>query len=256
MFLTDHERSIVDQFTRQAAPFADAAHHNDEDALKQILRVAAPRKTDRVLDVACGPGIVARVIAPHVATITGVDITPAMLAEAGKRAEAAGITNVAWREGDATRLPFADASFDLVVTRYSFHHFVCPARVLGEMVRVCRPGGRIVVIDIVQAPEKVVAFDMMETLRDPSHTSTLTRAALATLFREAGLAEEEYATHGVTVELEDQLGRSFPNPGDADRIRDLFVDEPEWDRLGVRARRDGASIRFTYPIGVARGRKS
>lgn len=255
MSVSEHTRTVVSQFTRQAEPFARAAHHRTDDALAQIVGISRPKTTDRVLDVACGPGIVTRAFAPHVAHVTGADITPAMLDTARRLDAEANLKNISRVEADMENLPFPDATFDLVVTRYSFHHLKNPPRALEEMKRVCRAGGRIVVADVVLPANKVVAYDIMETLRDPSHTAALTRAELSMLLREAGLTETEYATHGVDVELEAQLAASFPNPGDADRIREIFRDEPEADRLGVDARRADGRIWFTYPTGVVLARK-
>lgn len=254
MFVSDHNHSVIDQFTRQAVPFARAGFHRDADALEQIIRVASPRKTDRILDIACGPGIIACAFAPHVAEVTGADITPAMLVQAEKHRIESGLAPIRRVEADAERLPFPDASFGLVVTRYSFHHMVAPLSVLKEMKRVCRPGGKILVVDVILPANKAIAYDMMETLRDPSHTHALTRAELTMMFREAGLIETDYATHGVEVELEAQLANSFPKTGDADRIREIFRDEPECDTLGVSARRAGGKTYFTYPTGVALAR--
>jgi ubiquinone/menaquinone biosynthesis C-methylase UbiE len=255
MSVSNHNRSIIDQFTRQAAPFSRSPAHNSAEAMEQILRIASPTPTDRALDVACGPGIIACLIAPHVAHMTGADLTAAMLVEAEKRRIAQNIPPIAWIEGDAEHLPFDDGAFDLVVTRYSFHHLVSPEKVLREMARVCRAGGRIVIADVVMPAEKVSAFDTMERLRDPSHTRTLTPEKLDALIVEAGLIAEDYATHAVSMTLEYQLAKSFPNPGDDERIREIFRDEPEHDRLGLSARREGDDIVIHYPTGVLRVRK-
>lgn len=255
MSLSEHHRSVIDQFTRQAEPFSRSPAHSAPEALRQILRVAAPHPGDRALDVACGPGIITCLLAPHVARMTGADLTEATLVEAEKRRLAQGAPPVEWVKADAEHLPFADAAFDLVVTRYSFHHLQNPANALREMRRVCRPGGAIVIADVVMPAGKVDAFDAMERLRDPSHTRTLTRETLDALVREAGLTSEEYATHTVSMTLEFQLAKSFPAPGDADRIREIFRDEPGHDRLGLSARREGSDLRIDYPTGVLRARK-
>ena len=255
MSVSNHNRSIIDQFTRQAAPFSGSPAHSSAEAMEQILRIAAPASTDRALDVACGPGIITCLIAPHVAQMTGSDLTAAMLVEAEIRRVAQAAPPIAWVESDAEHLPFDDESFDLVVTRYSFHHFVAPEKVLREMTRVCRPGGRIVIADVVIPADKVEAFDIMERLRDPSHTRALTPEKLDALVSDAGLIVEDYATHAVSMTLEFQLSKSFPNPGDDDRIREIFRDEPEHDRLGLSARREGDDIVIHYPTGVLRVRK-
>src|SRR5690349_18658856 len=106
------------------------------------LMFAAARltSTDDVLDVACGPGIVACAVARHVRHVTGVDMTPRMIEEAAATADKHGVANVTWIVGTAVPLPFPDHSFSVVLTRYSFHHFADPGAALAEMFRVCRPG--------------------------------------------------------------------------------------------------------------------
>ena len=144
---TNHQNLILDQFTRQATVFSTAPTITDEGALRMIVEAARPAPDDRLLDVACGPGLVVCAFAPHIREATGIDMTPAMLERARKLAADKGLTNVAWQHGDVYSLPYGDASFTIVTTRFSFHHFLDPAAVLREMVRVCAPEGRIVVVD-------------------------------------------------------------------------------------------------------------
>lgn len=96
-----------------------------------------------VLDVACGTGNLAIPAAKAGATVTGVDIAPNLLEQARTRAAGAGL-NVKFDEGDAEELPYPDASFDLVVSMYGAMFAPRPERVAAELVRVCRPGGQIV----------------------------------------------------------------------------------------------------------------
>src|SRR6185312_17564109 len=111
MTATGHRDLILDQFTRQATLFSTAAPITNEDALRMIVEAARPEPADSVLDVACGGGIVVCAFAPHVGAATGIDMTPAMLEEAQRLAAQKGLTNVAWRQGDVTTLPYEDASF-------------------------------------------------------------------------------------------------------------------------------------------------
>src|SRR5262249_3400728 len=142
-----HQGLILDQFTRQATVFSTAAPITNEAALRMTIEAAEAGPGDTLLDLACGGGIVVCGFAPHVRQATGIDLTPAMLDQARKLAVEKGLTNVAWQHGDATALPYPDASFTIVTARFSVHHFPDPLKVLGEMVRVCAPGGRVVVID-------------------------------------------------------------------------------------------------------------
>jgi len=136
------------------------------------------------LDVACGAGHVAEQVAPHVRQVVGVDLTPALLALGAERLRGAGVSNVLLQEGNAASLPFVDASFDLVFCRSALHHFRRPAEPVAEMARVCRPGGRVVVSDMV-APDAQVRgrFDDLHRQIDPSHAGVLLDTEVADLLR-------------------------------------------------------------------------
>lgn len=251
-----HNTAIVDQFTRQAIPFAEMPNHSDAEAMRLTLDTLGVRPEDRVLDVACGPGIVACELARIAQHVTGSDLTPAMLAQARERQRATGLTNLTWELGDATALPYADNTFDLVVTRYSFHHLLNPQAALAEMKRVCRPGGKVAVIDVMVEQEASEAYDRMERLRDPSHTRALTPADYQQLGAVLGLEPTASAFYRLGMDLETILRSSFPNPGDADRIRKLFQAELEHPVMGVGATREGEGIRYFYPTTVQVWRKA
>src|SRR5436853_7525557 len=124
---SEHRHEILDQFTRQATPFATAPGIRDEAALKLIVECSGAGPDATVLDVACGPGLVVAAFARFVRHATGVDITPAMLERAREIAKARGLTNVRFDHSDVTSLPYADGSFTIVSSRFAFHHFLEPA---------------------------------------------------------------------------------------------------------------------------------
>jgi len=163
----NHQGLILDQFTRQATVFSTAPAITDEDALKVIVEAARPGAADTVLDVACGGGIVVCAFAPHVRQAIGIDVTPAMLERARALAAEKGVSNVSWRQGDVTALPYDDGSFAIVVTRFAFHHFPEPLVVLREMVRVCAPEGRIVVVDTCASEDPAQAAEFNAALNKP-----------------------------------------------------------------------------------------
>jgi ubiquinone/menaquinone biosynthesis C-methylase UbiE len=249
---TSHQDLILDQFTRQATVFSTAAAITDEDALRMIVEAARPTPHDRLLDVACGPGLVVCAFAPHVQEATGIDMTPAMLERAGKLAAEKGLTNTAWRQGDVYSLPYEDAGFTIVTTRFSLHHFLDPAAVLREMVRVCAPGGRVIVVDdyASEDPAKAAAFNQLEKLRDPSHSRCLTLTELKGLFGAAGLPEPDATFYELRGDVPSLLARSFPNPGDDVKIIEMFKASAADDRLGVPVRRDRDQIYYAYPVAI------
>jgi SAM-dependent methyltransferase len=248
----DHQAEILDQFTKQAEPFL-ARHNNPNDGvLSLMVDCADPRPEDSLLDVACGPGIVSCFFAARVGHVTGLDMVPAMLAQAQRLQAQRGLKNIAWCLGDSTTLPFADAAFDKVVTRFSFHHFLDPLGALREMQRVCKTGGTIVVADVTPAQRAQERFNQWEILRDPSHTRALTLQELRSLGSQLELKVCRCETFQLEMDLEDLLRGSFPRAGDADRIRALFNEEIESgsDELGVAARRSDTGVAITYPVSV------
>jgi SAM-dependent methyltransferase len=250
----EQRRLILDQFTKQAVPFAEMPAHSNEESIHLLIDMAQVGPEDDVLDVACGPGLVACPLAEVARHVTGLDLTPAMIEQAQTRQRAKGLTNLTWIVGDAVPLPFPGAAFSVVVTRYSFHHFLDPKAVLAEMVRVCRPGGRVAVIDVfTSSPEQGEAYNRVENLRDPSHVRALSLEELTGLCHDAGLRVMRTAFFKLDVPLEELLARSVPNPGDADRIRQAFAEDIGVDRLGVGAHRRDGAIHFAFPIVVIAG---
>lgn len=253
----DHAARIADQFGRQAEGFARSPALHGEAALGVLVEAAAPVAGERMLDVACGPGTVVAAFAPRVRHATGIDATEPMLEQARALAAHRGLTNVAWHRGDAYHLPFPAASFDIVTSRFAFHHLEDPTRALAEMVRVCRPEGRVLVCDALASddPRKARAFNAMERLRDPSTVAFRTLGELQALFDDAGLPAPALRFYQVPAERDDLVGRSYPAGGDREGLRQLIDDAVEGDRLGMSARRDGATVRLFYPAAVLVSRR-
>jgi ubiquinone/menaquinone biosynthesis C-methylase UbiE len=247
-----HHDLILDQFTRQATPFSTADTITDASALRMIVEAARPGPGDRVLDLACGGGIIVCAFAPEVKHATGIDMTPAMLARARQLAAEKGLANVSWEQGDVGSLPYADGAFDIVVTRFSMHHFRDPLLVLREMVRVCAPGGRVVVVDMHASEDaaKAAEWNRLEKLRDPSHVRCLALTELRSLFGAAGLPAPQASFYELRDEVRNLLRRSFPNPGDDVKIIEMFAASAEDDRLGIPVRRDGDRIDYAYPVAI------
>jgi ubiquinone/menaquinone biosynthesis C-methylase UbiE len=251
--VNEHIRQVVDQFSRQAVYFAKLPGH--EEATQLLIRMAEVTAADEVLDVACGTGAVACAAARSARHVMGIDLTPAMIERAAALQAELGLSNLAWHVGDVARLPFPLEQFDVVVTRYSLHHFLQPAEVLAEMARVCKPSGRVAVADLVLPPEKVAAYDRMERLRDPSHVRILTETELGELLTGVGLLDLRCAGYLFELEVGALLQASFPRPGDADRVRGLLEADVGVDALGLGARNCDGAVRITYPIAVVVGTK-
>jgi len=153
----DHDQLIQSEFSRQAAVMATAAIFNDATILARIREAGRLAAGSRVLDVACGPGIVVEALARSAGEVIGCDITPEMLEKARERCAKAGIANARFKPGRAEALPFPDASLDVVVSRSAVHHFADPAAAFREMARVVKPGGR-VLMSVYGDPRKIDFF--------------------------------------------------------------------------------------------------
>lgn len=140
------------QAREHAARLELRARAEDESSARdEYLELLGLSRGERVLDVGCGSGVVARAIAPRVTpggTVVGLDSSPALLALAREHADAAGLSGaIEWRVADSRKLPFADACFDAVIAATVLAHVPGAERALAEMVRVTRPGGRVAVFD-------------------------------------------------------------------------------------------------------------
>lgn len=248
-----HQQKIIEQFTQQAVPFTQISGHHD--AIDLLIDLAHPTREDFALDVACGPGIVSIAFAHRCQHMIGLDVTPAMIELAQQRQVEQGITNITWKNDTCLPLPFDDSTFSLVITRYSFHHFHNPGHVLKEMIRVCRPGGKIVVADVVIPTEKAPAFDHMETIRDPSHVHALTSNEFEQLFGHSELQSCCRTHYDVKIELEAQIKASFPLPGDEERLRIMITNDIGENRLGIDPKLENDQVWYTIPIAVYMGIK-
>lgn len=180
-----------------------------------LLRHASPQPGERVLDVACGTGIVARLAAPLVGSsgqMVAVDVNPAMLAVAGAHPAPSGAT-IHWQEGNAAALPFPDGAFDVVLCQHGLQFFPDRAGAVREMRRVLVPGGRALAI-VLQALARHPVFEALiesaaRHLLLPI-SAVMTPFALSdadelrTLFMAAGFEGVEVFPESVTVR--------FPEP--------------------------------------------
>lgn len=108
----------------------------------RLVKRAGVRAGQRVLDVACGTGVVSVTAARLGAHVTGLDLTPELLERARENARLAGV-KIDWHEGDVEKLPFTDAAFDAVLSQYGHIFAPRPEVAIGEMLRVLKPGGTI-----------------------------------------------------------------------------------------------------------------
>ncbi len=180
-------------FGQRAAAYTTSASHTDADVLASVVRMASPEPHWSALDIATGTGHTAFALAPHARSVAGIDLTPEMLGEARKLAEARSVDNVNLCLADVHHLPFRDRSFHLITCRRAAHHFSNIARALGEMRRVLREEGRLV-IDDRSVPEDDFIDSCMNKLdryHDGSHIRQYRPDEWTGMLRASGFLVEE-----------------------------------------------------------------
>jgi len=113
---------------------------------QEILREGIGNERARVLDVGTGPGIIALLLADMGHSVTGLDLSEAMLEKARENAERLNLS-IEFKQGDAENIPLEDGSFDVVINRHVLWTVTNPNAALGEWKRVLKPGGRLVIVD-------------------------------------------------------------------------------------------------------------
>jgi SAM-dependent methyltransferase len=215
----DHRDVTRREFTRQVGEFERPdSFFAQQDPLDWIAAHVPVGDDDILLDVAGGAGHVARHLVTRFAVV--VDLTRRMLA-AGV---AAGDPRVVFVEGDATALPFPDAQFDVVVSRFAFHHIDEPGRAAAEMARVAKPGGTVAVIDMVDGGAR---HNELERLRDPSHTRALPESELVDVLAAAGVSASVVADRVQQIPAEPWMDRAASVDAPRDEVLALLSAEAD-----------------------------
>ncbi len=258
--MSSHNEIVRESFTIQAEAFASNPWVTDERRMRRLVSAAHLKGTERVLDVATGPGYIAEALAKESREVVGLDLTEAMLAIARQRTAQRGVKNISFRIGDAQNVPFEQEQFDVVVCRLALHHVQQPARVVEEMARVCRRGGTVLVEDIYASEHSSRAAyqDRWEILRDPSHVRALPLSELLHIFRDAELeAETVFTADDLRPEVERWLATTQAPPDKAREVRRLLEDDLQRDLSGTRPFRDSEGrLHFHARTTILAGRKA
>ena len=217
-------KEINKAFTAQAAGFeSKKLHLSKQEYLDHTVKMTASKKTDSILEVAAGTCVCGRNLAPYAEHVICLDATPAMLEIGKKECEKANIRNITFVKGYAEELPFLDSSFDIVISRLAFHHFAGVEKPFAEMVRVLKPGGKLILIDMIAGNEALrKEVDRIETLRDPSHVQDLSLSEMRDLYESNGLTRITQKRTDIPVSLEAWMELTDPDETIRKNIRELM----------------------------------
>jgi len=177
------------QFGPSAQDYVTSAGHAAGDDLERLIAWGRRRAAPRVLDVATGGGHTALAFAGFTPVVIATDLTLPMLEAARGFIRGKGVANVRFLESDVEALPFADSSFGVVTCRTAAHHFPVILTALREVARVLKPGGSLLVQDILGHEDREMAAFILEVekRRDPSHVRSLPQREWVAFLKAAGL---------------------------------------------------------------------
>ena len=230
-----HSERVREQFNKYGEAYAKFDYVSEQKGLQRLVQMADAHPEHAMLDVACGPGAIAIEFANTVREAVGIDVTDKFLEMANASAAQQGLANVRFVQGDVNQMDFPDAYFDIAVCRAAFHHFPEPAKVLGEMVRVVKPKGRLLVLDMVASEDadKAAYHHEIETLCDPTHARALSKSQFEQLFADAGPTILFERTGETAYPVDAWIEHGGPPQHDRTRILELLEACLESDHAGI-----------------------
>jgi broad specificity phosphatase PhoE/ubiquinone/menaquinone biosynthesis C-methylase UbiE len=238
--------AIVKHYQRVAGAGAGASIGERE--LRELVRLANPRGVEQVLDVGTGLGAVALAIAPHVDSVLGIDLSPAMLELAETDRASRGLNNVRFSLGQIGVAPLPENTFDIITTHDLLHYVSDLPALFNVFARLLRPGGRVVMDELIGSddPVKRATLDAIMSRRDPGIVEVLSAGEIEAALSPAGFRVARSERYPMARDLDEWLSRAGADEGTRGAVRGMIEAGLDADAAGLNARRgrDGA-IGFT-----------
>lgn len=218
-----HKDAVERQFGDQANAYLTSRVHAQGKDLQRLATLLQPHGDARLLDLGCGAGHASFTAAAVVKSVVAYDLSAQMLQVVSQEILDKKLPNIEVTQGLAESLPFDDQSFDIVISRYSAHHWHDVGQALREVKRVLRPSGKVIFMDVVSPGQPVldIYLQTVEVLRDTSHVRNYSPGEWLALFTEAGLVINEVTTDRLYLEFSSWIARMRTPEYFATAIREL-----------------------------------
>ena len=227
MSTSQHEFAVA-QYAPRAQDYITSVNHSTGEDLEQIEAALRGQGWARALDLGCGGGHVSYRAAPHVGQVVAYDLTTSMLDAVTKTAAERGLANIIVQQGAAEQLPFEVKSFDVVLCRFTSHHWQNMEAGLREARRVLKPGGLAMFIDTVAPADRVLDTHLqaVELLRDASHVRNYSIAEWIAALSQAEFAIESITARKLRMDFPVWTARTRTSAEHAKAIRSLQIGAP------------------------------
>lgn len=209
MTTRSHHDNVEKQFGSQANAYLTSTVHASGRDLQRLAERLSALPQASVLDMGCGAGHASFAAAHQVKQVVAYDLSAQMLDVVAQAAKEKGLDNIATRQGYAESLPFEDGSFDVVISRYSAHHWHDVGRALREVNRVLKPGGVVIVMDVMSPghPVRDIWLQTVEALRDTSHVRNYSSGEWLSLMNDANLIADTVLTDRLPLAFSSWVAR-------------------------------------------------
>ncbi|TPG64227.1 class I SAM-dependent methyltransferase [Ewingella americana] len=204
-----HSQAVEKQFGSQAQDYLTSAVHSQGADLQRLATLLQSYPEAQVIDLGCGAGHASFIAASVVHKVIAYDLSAQMLEVVAQAAKDKGLNNISVQQGVAESLPFADNFADVIISRYSAHHWHDVGQALREVRRVLKPGGTMIMMDVASPghPLLDIYLQTVEKLRDTSHVHNYAPGQWLRLFTEAGLQIEALTSGRLVLEFSSWVAR-------------------------------------------------
>lgn len=250
-----HHDNVEKQFGSQANAYLTSTVHATGRDLQRLAQKLSEFPLAHVLDMGCGAGHASFIAAQNVQRVVAYDLSSQMLEVVAQAAGEKGLNNIATRQGYAEKLPFDDHAFDVVISRYSAHHWHDVGMALREVCRVLKPGSRLIMMDVMSPghPVRDIWLQTVEALRDTSHVRNYSSGEWLSFINNANLVVDTLLTDRLPLEFSSWVARMRTPAALVEAIR-MYQESASGEVKGYFALQEEGS--FTSDIIMIEARKA